>query len=395
MAGHSSQRETSLPPPGRYALSGDPAAEARVIQDLARVATGIDSEIGDALRALVLVGPFARGEGGIVELGGEPHAADPGYELLALFRNRPERRQNSLTTMAATWTRLLNARVAIRAIATRDLAHPPATRFWFHAGRRQLVTLVGDPTLVGAIPRYDASELRVDEPAHALCEGLAPLACATLDARTDESALVDRMHRAVLACGDAMLLRRGQYADSLRARAESVEAVCASAAFRTGYLDAIEFCARPDLWAPHGAGDVQTWIASTRRWLLGWYLDSEAERTGTARDLISYVRYLAPLSNSKGSAERRPMLKLLRALPVARSEFAGWGPPIERLLRASVALAFAPYLPAARLHAARLLRLPGAGRGTVADSALLHGLSELANTALADGISHPFMSFDP
>jgi hypothetical protein len=395
MAGPSSQRESSLPPPGRYALSGDLVAEARVIQDLARVATGIDSEIGDALRALVLVGPFARGEGGVVELDGEPHAADPGYELLALFTSRPERRQNSLTTMAATWTRLLNARVAIRAIAVRDLAHPPATRFWFHAGRRQLVTLVGDPTLVGAIPRYDASELRTDEPAHALCEGLVPLACATLDPRTGESTLVDRMHRAVLACGDAMLLRRGQYADSLRARAESVEGVCAGAAFRAGYLDAIEFCARPDLWMPRGGGDVQSWLASTRRWLLAWYLDSEAERIGTARDLISYVRYFAPLCSSHGSSERSRMRKFLQALPVRRDEFAGWLLPIERLLRASVALAFATYLPAARLQSARLLRLPGAGRGAIADSALLHGLSDLAHTTLVDGHSRPFLSFDP
>jgi hypothetical protein len=395
MAGPSSQRETSLPPPGRYALSGDPAAEARVIQDLARVATGLDSEIGDALRALVLVGPFARGEGGVVELDGEPHAADPGYELLALFRSRPERRQHSLTTTAATWTRLLNARVAIRAVGVRDLVDPPATRFWFHAGRRQLVTLVGDPTLVGAIPRYDASELRADEPAHALCEGLAPLACATLDPRTGESVLIDRMHRAVLACGDAMLLRRGQYADSLRARAESVEAVCASAAFRAGYLDAIEFCARPDRWAPPGDCDVQTWIASTRRWLLAWYLDSEAERTGTARDLISYVRHLAPLSGSQSSTERGRIAQFLRALPGRRGDFASRLLPIERLLRVSVALAFAPYLPAARQESARLLRVPGAGPGTIADAALLGGLSGLASSALADGLSHPFLSFDP
>jgi hypothetical protein len=361
-----------------------------VIQDLARVATGVDSEVGDALRALVLVGEFARAEGGIIELDGEPHAADPGYELLALFKSRPERRQQALSMMAANWSRLLNARVAIRAMAVRDLANPPATRFWFHAGRRQLVTLVGDPTLVGAIPRYNASELRADEPALALSEALTALACVTLDPNASDVARLDRMHRAVLACGDAMLLRRGQYADSLRARAEAVEVTCASAALREGYREAMAFCARPDLWQPEGS-DVETWLASTRRWLAAWYLDSEAERLGTPRDLLSYVRHLGPLCGPEHGTDRKLMFQLLNVLPVRRVELAGWLIPIERLLRASAALAFAPYLPAARQQACRLLRVPGSARGA-SDPALMRALGALAATALGDPVSHPFMS---
>ena len=56
--------------PTRYTLCGEALAEARVAQDLARLATGIDSELGDQLRGLLLVGPFARAEGGIWERDG-------------------------------------------------------------------------------------------------------------------------------------------------------------------------------------------------------------------------------------------------------------------------------------------------------------------------------------
>lgn len=390
----SAPAKSSPPSRGRYALCGEAAAEARVVQDLARVSTGVDSEVGDAMRALVLVGAFARAEGGIVERDGEPHAADPGYELLALFKHRAARKQATLATMAATWTRLLNARVTIRALSTRDLIAPPATRFWFHAGRRQLLTLVGDPTLVSAIPRFDARELRADEPAFALCEGLTALACSSLDARAGDCQVVDRMQRAVLVCGDAMLLRRGQYADSLQARAEAVDATCTSAALRSGYREAIDYMARPDLWSP-SASDVATWIASTRRWLCAWYLDAEAERIGTQRELLAYLQHGDALVAARQPVSERQLLAgLLRVLPSRRLEFARWHPPLERLLRASVALAFAPYSPAARQQAARLLRVSSAAHDALADGALLRGLRSLANAALEDGVSHPFMIFD-
>lgn len=385
--------KSSPPFQARYVACGEPAAEARVVQDLARVATGVDSEVGDALRGLVLVGAFARGEGGIVERDGEPHAAEPGYQLLALFKTRAERCQPMLDTMAATWTRLLSSRVTMRALSLRDLAQPPATRFWYHAGRRQLVTLVGDPTLVSAIPRFEARELIPEAPAFVLCESLAVLACASLDPLASEHEAIAAMHDAVLACGDAMLLRRGQYADSLRARAEAVDASCASAAMRSGYREGIDFAARPDLWRP-SATDGQTWLASTRRWLAGWYLDGEAERTGSQRDLVGYVRHRGALCGPEPAAgERSLFAELTRVLALRRTQFATWLPPLERLLRASVALAFAPHAPQARQLAAQLLHLPG-DADPVADHALLRRLRALAVATLAGRIDRPFTRFD-
>lgn len=382
----------------RYTLCGEPAAEARVVQDLSRLSTGIDSEVGDALRALVLVGPFARAEGGIAHRDGEPHAADPGYELLALFKAKPERRQRALSMMAATWTRLLGAHVAIRALAVRDLSHAPPTRFWFHAGRRQLLTLSGDPTLVSAIPRHEAADLRWDEAVFTLCENLTALALVTLanggEANAShEAALVDRMQRAVLACGDALLLWRGQYGDVLKARAEALQTVCTSAALRAGYRDAIAWSARPDAWQPEGS-DRATWIASTRRWLAAWYLDFEAERIGTKRDLVAYVRHPAPLVAAESDGERAALAQaarlLQRRLPALASLVAQ---PLDKLLRCSVALAFAPHVPACRQHAARLLRVLVNPASPPSDLALESALRAFAFSTLDDGFGHPFANW--
>ena len=45
----------------RYTAASEPAHEAHIAQDLSRAATGIASELGDAVSALWLVGAFAHG----------------------------------------------------------------------------------------------------------------------------------------------------------------------------------------------------------------------------------------------------------------------------------------------------------------------------------------------
>jgi hypothetical protein len=377
----------------RYTLCGAPAAEARVVQDLSRLATGIDSEIGDALRALVLAGPFARGEGSVAMHDGEPRAQEPGYQLLTLFKHKPERRQRALDMIAATWSRLLGARVAIRAIGVRELSRAPATCFWFHAGRRQLVTLAGDPTLVSAIARTDAADLRPDEADYVACESLSALALESLRPRVDEARAVAAMQRAILAVGDALLLMRGQYADTLRARAEALDNVCTSAALRAGYRDAIEWTARPDLWKPEST-DMETWLASARRWLCAAHLEAEAMHVGTPRDLLGYLDH--PARRAADAGLHPPRASLWRALQRRAHEASPSSlPALERLLRSSVGLAFGAHVPACRRRAAAWLRLPPMARDAPSDATLALALRGLAHDALYDPEGHPFAEPEP
>lgn len=363
----------------RYTACGDTVAEARVAQDLSRLSTGIDSELGEELRALLLTGPFARAEGGIVCVQGEPHAALPGYELIAVFRTRPERHERKLEDMAATWGRLLQTHVAIRAFSLHDLSHVAATRFWFHAGRGWLITLLGDPAVSLSIPRREPSDLRWQEGPIALCEGLTGLALSALDPNIAQFELIACMQRAVLACGDALLLGRGHYADTLTARAEALESMHASAALRAAFRDAIAWSARPDAWRPE-SGDVQSWIAATRRALADAVVHAQGEQLGSARDLLGYVRHPQPLFTAPRVRRRSAVQRVVRSFSLLSSAFENWrGDPIERLLRASAALALGPQLPECRAAAAELLGVPD---GFAPSETLASALRALAGKAL-------------
>jgi hypothetical protein len=369
--------------PTRYTLCGEAPAEARVAQDLARLSTGIDSELGDQLRGLLLTGAFARAEGAIVDRDGEPQAATPGYELLALMR-RPERFEARMRALSAAWSQLLRTRVTIRAFAPAELARVEATRFWYCAGRGWVITLVGDPALALAIPRREPRELRWQESAIALCEGLQGLALANLESASEPVAM-QALQRAVLACVDGVLLRRGQYADTLAGRAEALVASHASAALRAAYRDAIVWSGRPDrFWPEHG--DFEGWRAATRRALTHALLAAEAERLQGTRDLLVFARLRAPLFRGP-AVPTSPVARLLRTLPRFAAQRDAPLEPIERLLRASAVLALGSHAPDQRECAGELLRV-GAD---ASDGRMAAALRELARAALrATRFEHPF-----
>jgi hypothetical protein len=377
----------------RRTLCGSSVAEARVAQDLARLATGIDSEVGDALRALVLVGAFARGEGGIIERDGEPSAADPGYELLALFKRRPERHQPALRMMAATWGRLLRARVAIRALSTHELPSVPVTRFWFQTGQGQYRTLIGNASLAHTIPGTSATALGFDEPALALCEGLTALALAGLEPAATRDRELDAMQRAVLACSDALLLRRKRYAATLSARAQALSAVDASATLRAAHDDAVRFLRRPDIWIAECA-DVSAWLEQTRHWLCALHLELEADRTGSARNVFGYLCHPQPL-HFNPSGEDSPRAKWAARIPLLERVTLArrLADPLERLLRCSTALAFARSMPACRRQVAHLLNLPRSAQHAAKDTELADGLRALAKAVFERDLGQPYSGF--
>jgi hypothetical protein len=374
----------------RYTLCGEPAAEARVAQDLSRLSTGIDAELGEEICALLLIGPFARAEGGIVYRDGEPHADLPGYELLAVFRSKPERHAEQLDAMAATWSQLLRTRVAIGAFSSAQLTEVEPTRFWFHAGRGWLITLLGDPAISLAIPRREPAQLREEEAALALCEGFVALALSALEEDPSTDNAVDSLQRAVLACGDSLLLRRGHYADTLAARASALDAIHASAVLRAAYRDAIVFSARPDLWKPE-SGDLQSWYETTRRALADAIVHAEAERLGSRHTLLGYLRHPRPLFGAAAPAPRSTVQRIVRSLPLRTSRDAWRDRPGERLLRASIALALAPHAPECRACAAEQLGIRDAAP---ADALLAAAVRALAAQALQiSHLAHPFANW--
>jgi len=365
----------------RYTALGEPVAEAHVHQDLARLATGIDSELGDTLAALLLCGPFARAEGRVLQRDGEPHADAPGYQLIAVLKRRPERYARALATISATWTRLLRSRVWLCGASPEQLAAPPMTRSWFHAGAGQVVTLSGDALAAGSIPRLAPTRLASDEFAYALCEGLVALALCELQNAGASEPFARALRWAVLGCGDALLLRRGLYASTLSARNTALAAAHAPAALRALYAVAA------DPSGPRPA--TRDALEATRRTLAQVFLDLEAERAGTRRDVLGYVGSSEPLLLPPNQGDGATA----RALAVGRW-LLGSEPrrhPLERLLRASSALALGPHVPACRVHAAQWLAGDARASAPAMDErTLAERLRALAAATLVDPLAHPW-----
>ncbi len=379
-------------PHTRYTFAAEAAAESRVAQDLARLATGAYAELGDHLRSLVLVGPFARAEGGF-RLGpdGEP-LAHPGYDLLAVFKRKPERHARATGAMAAAWSRLLHTRVRIRVLAQRDLPRVPATRFWYHAGRGQLITLAGDPALTASLPRYDAAQLVREACAYAVVEGLTALALGQL-LEQDEPALVGHTHRAVLACADAMLLSRRAYAPNFEQRVLRLQDAMTPTALVAAYEDAMAYTGQPEAWQP-AEGARSDWLSVTRKQLAGWHLGFEQRRIGTPLDAMAYATHGTPLFEDPEQRVRAPVRSALRALPLLSPELSSrLADPRERVLRCVVALAYRPADPAARQHAATLLRC-GRREAPPDGATLARALCALAEQALPEDLGRPFAEWN-
>jgi hypothetical protein len=361
----------------RYTLCGEVSAEARVAQDLSRIAAGLFSDIGDRMRALVLVGSFARAEGGVLYLDDEPHA-DPGYQLLALFDRRPRREQRLVRELAATWTRLLRTQVDVRAFSVGELARTPRTLFWYHVGCGQRVTLIGDPTAIFAVPPRSSSELDPDAPVRLLTEATVALSLTSLRRDAKPDALLDRLRSTTLACGDAALLLRGIYHPSLRARAQLLSENEPCEGLAELYDTAVRHRAEARLTPDGSAAHAQRELLSLRERLARIQLELEAQRIGSPRDPVAYAR-----SPSRYDASSSPSLNRLSALlQRATSER-----PASRLLRAAVALGYDQHNSAARAAAAQLLHL---GSRECSDETLADALRALARRVLHDPEGHPF-----
>jgi len=383
----------------RQTALAEPAHEAHIEQDLARAATGIASELGDGLNALWLVGPFARGEGGIVSDRGEL-TAYPGYDLIAVLRRKPARHIAALRSLSGAWSRLLGTRVSIAGIGARAVPHLPPTHFWLEARSGGLRTLAGDADLVRQIPHLDPTRLAGREAFARVAAAFTAVALGELE-QVSPRAKTERLHAAALAVGDGVLLRSGHLQATWRERAAELDHLPGAGEIALLYRGAMAFFARPDRWTPTGV-NVTTWLDQTRRSLSHAYLSLEASRIQSPMHVFGYLRHPDAItaevrSNATRAAEPLTLARRARLLAMRVPALAALAvDPFDRLVRASVALAFAADAPACRTHVAAYLGIRTAF-GAAGDDELAKALRSLASDLLEDPVGAPFarLSFDP
>ncbi|MBX7196778.1 MAG: nucleotidyltransferase domain-containing protein [Sandaracinaceae bacterium] len=299
-----------------------------------------------APRALLLVGSYARAEGGVVIRDGAPRPYND-LDLVAVVDRVERGTHEALKAIAHHFEPRAGVSVDLWPIEIHRLSPPPRTLFWLDVSLGGVKLVDGDATVLSRValrPR----DVPLEEAGRLLANRAVGLALSQLDdegARSEmDSAVRDddrtrHLHKAVLACGDALLLAAGAYVGSVEGRREAL-AKLAGAPHVTeelvgAYAAACRFRARPA--TPKDRG----WEGATLRTIARAHLAFEALRVGAPEDPEAYAR--TKLALFPVLPDVRPLGRLGSAL---RARAAGvpllpWvGHPRERLARVAVALAY-------------------------------------------------------
>jgi hypothetical protein len=268
---------------------GAPGAEDQVRRDLDRILQAVDRHLpSGSVACVALTGGFGRGEGGVVATGNGEFRAFNDYDLVVLTRGAVD--GAPLVRHAPDLARELGLDFVDFGVFPLDvLPRVPDTVFWYELREAHRV-LAGDPNALLAIPPIDPSRLPVIEGTRLLLNrGLSLLwAWLHLDQAMETPAVLDArrfrftinsIHKAVLAIGDAALIRSGRYHLSYRERARRIPEVelpfdgPVRGRFLEAHERATDFKLHPDL-SPLAveelvrmAGTVRVWHESAFRWM--------------------------------------------------------------------------------------------------------------------------------
>jgi hypothetical protein len=323
-----------------------PRAEARVSRDLSLITAETVTALGSDLEALVLVGSYARGEGGVSETT-EGVRAFNDYDLLCVVPAGAMRRARAaLPAVAARCEALVGVSVDLWPITAEAIAHAPRTLFWLDAALGGARVLAGTDDVLAPLSGRSVRELPMDEAGRLLANRAAGLALSRLGGRWASPALwVRHAHKAVLACGDALLLGARVYVPGLSARRDALAAICANdgphADLPMRYADALAFRRDAGRWSPPHQESLSSWCSSVVTRVSEWHLTFERWRLGTPLDPVGYARWTGavyPESEELRSLRGRAaaLQSALRGVVRGRIEH-----PRARLARAAVGLAYA------------------------------------------------------
>lgn len=350
-----------------YTLCGDAGAEARIALDLSTIADAVEARLGPRLRALLLVGGYARGEGSVVARRGELGPFND-YDLVAVVRGRARPLRGVLAEVGHALTPRIGVDVDLLPFSEDDLARVPATLFWLDAALGGLRVVSGPTAIQGRVRRFTARRVPLEECGRLLANRAVGLALSNLEpAAGNEERLARHGHKAALACGDARLLACDRYRPTHAEKLAELERLQGSPSVGSdlvsAYRDATAFRARPDLWRPPG-GDLAAWYGRVRALVARSHLDHEAWRVGAPVEPRAFARWSGRVFRDLPDvrAGTAPLAALRAAIERAAPLFPYVGHPRERLARVAVALAYGHEDPPSRAAAASLLGVSeGAG----------------------------------
>lgn len=263
-----------------FTALGTPGAEERVRRDLDLVLAAVGDHLpGGAVRGVALTGGFGRGEGGMVTVPGREIVPFNDYDFVVVTHEPLD--ASALTGAAPALAREIGVDFVDFGVFPGDiLPRVPETVFWYELREGHRI-LKGPDDLLLAIPPIDPARLPLEEGTRLLVNrGLSLLwAWLHLDeanqsgrgfGEQERRFTVNSIHKAVLAVGDAALIRAGRYHLSYRERALRVGGVplpfaAGNADFLEAHAAATDFKLHPAVSDADPAG-LRKWWTVVRGW---------------------------------------------------------------------------------------------------------------------------------
>ena len=278
--------------PRRYTALPCPALEEKLDAALEDLAREIDALQQPKLVAVVLGGGYGRGEGGILRTPtGDRLYNDLDFFVFAQNATRDERVQidQALASLAPKWSEKLQ--VSVDFGPTKNLADlsKVARTLMYQELLRGWKPVWGKIDLSSHLPALSADELPVTEAIRLLLNrgmGLL-LAGEHLAANSDEQDFIARnMHKALLGCGDALLLANGRYAWSAAEHLAAIQNLALQQNlprdFDKGYESAFRYKQEPTPQLPDDPWEF--WHRCRHLWL--WTVQTVAGQADSDANLV-------------------------------------------------------------------------------------------------------------
>jgi len=209
------------PPVNRYTPDGDEAVELRIDNDQQLIAAAVmDAVPKSDFRALVLIGGYARGEGGFRHVDGKPEPYND-YDYFVVVRGMSHSAIQTLKKTLLELGHFLTTRVGVEVdlAVLKEEALPAAEYSLMHAEMLWGHKVVGgDADILAAMPPMPFAGLGLAEFTRLMLnrgslllmnrDALVSGNCNTAQQREQ---FMKYLFKAVLACGDAQLAAAGQY----------------------------------------------------------------------------------------------------------------------------------------------------------------------------------------
>lgn len=240
---------------GRYTARGGPEVEKTLDALSQEVAGIVEKELTRKdYRALVLLGGYGRGEGGVEVRDGRERPHNNADYLLILERSAGSRRSEIKTALDQELEAVVDRfgiGVDLTTITTSKLGRSPCLVMWYDM-RFGHKTILGDPDFVPGLRRFSAQRILASDVLNLLVNRgtLLLLNRALLERGTeserDRRNVIKHGAKAIIGYGDALLFSLGAYHWSYREKARRMEArTDVPRAFQRLYLEAASFRLQP------------------------------------------------------------------------------------------------------------------------------------------------------